>query len=438
MIFPRCLLTLLLACLAACGRGTPELEQPNLLLIAVDTLRADRLGAYGYERPTSPEIDQLLKSSVVFEDAHSASSWTLPAFASLFTSLYPSTHGCWQFDNFLSPTFTTLPERLQAAGYLTAGIVSHIFLGRKYGLGQGFSEYDDSLVQPDFKNSHMQISSPTITDRALKFLNREAGRAERRPWFLFLHYFDPHIFYQVHEGISESFGVERNRDRYDGEIRFTDQHIGRLLDRMEELRFFQQTIVVFVADHGEEFREHGGVMHGRTLYTEIERIPLAIRVPGERPGRIRAPVRGVDLLPTLLDLLELPRGDQPMVGHSLVELVKGASPPDAGILMESRLDQLPNATLEAYILGKWKLIVKTPRREDQGRPVSVSLFDRKLDPAEQNNVAEEHPEIVSRMAERLRTAVSNAERAATLFQEGGRLNLSEEELERLRELGYLK
>jgi hypothetical protein len=200
--------------------GPPDggpLARDNLLLLAVDTLRADHLGAYGYQRPTSPHIDRFFAEAIVFDDAHSTSSWTLPAFASLMTSTHSSTHGCWQFRSQLDPSFTTLAEVLRNSGYHTAAVTSHTFLRKSYGLGQGFEDYDESLIVR-LRQSHRAISSPMVTERALVFLDRQANMEERRPWFLWVHYFDPHHVYNEHPGVTEEFGGEPV-DLYDGRSR---------------------------------------------------------------------------------------------------------------------------------------------------------------------------------------------------------------------------
>ena len=438
MIRTTILLLFLAVIVGGCGDSSGSNTRPNVLLIAVDTLRADHLGAYGYDRSTSPAIDRLFDSAIVFDEAHSSSSWTLPAFASLLTSTYSSTHGCWQFNNFLQPSFTTLAEVMSDAGYHTAGIVSHIFVGKKYGLNQGFAEYDDSLVQTGLEDSHMAITSPVITEKALAFLEQESKRSERRPWLLWAHYFDPHIYYQPHAEFVEQFGQWKPKDRYDGEIAFTDMHVGRLLEYLEQSGLGRNTIVVFLADHGEEFMDHGGMEHGKTLFREIERIPFAIRVPGLDPRRVSQTVRSVDFMPTMLDLLKIQTPPLPMAGRSLVALMQGKGMPDEGVLMESRLDQLPNAVLESYILGKWKLILQTPRRADLGKRPAVYLFDRLQDPTEQVNLARENDQIVAKMAKLMRQNVNAAADVAGLFQgKGEELELSADELDRLRELGYL-
>ena len=156
-------------------------ERPNLLLIAVDTLRADHLGAYGYERPTSPSIDAFFDSSVVFDDVTSSAPWTLPSFATMMTSLHPSAHRAWNFQSKLDDSYTTLAEILRDAGFDTGAIVSHVFLGERFGLHQGFEDYDQSLV---FRlgASHRAISSPAITEKAEAWLRDKASGGERDPW----------------------------------------------------------------------------------------------------------------------------------------------------------------------------------------------------------------------------------------------------------------
>lgn len=429
---------LILCLVAGCGSGDSGPARTNLLLIVVDTLRADHLGAYGYSRPTSPAIDQLFRSSVVFEDAHATSSWTLPSLASLLTSTYSSTHGCWQFTNSLDPSFTTLPETLAADGYHTAAIVSHVFLGKRYGLHQGFVEYDESLVHARLDESHKAISSPELTRRAIEFLDGRPADGDA-PWFLMVHYFDPHHFYQDHGDAAPAFGT-RPMDRYDSEIAFTDAHIGRLLQHLEQSGQAQQTVVTFVADHGEEFRDHGRIFHGKTLFREVERIPLAIRAPGIEPGRVTMPIGAVDVMPTLLELLDVADPAVPMAGRSLVRLMRGEPFDRPGLLLESRLDQRGDAELEGYVTDRWKLILEYARTDGEGprpEPMTVFLYDRQADPLERSDRSEQMPEVVARLRQRLEQAIAGATAVARAYSEAGELSLSEAELKRLRELGYV-
>jgi choline-sulfatase len=429
--------------------GVPEIDPAsgapagrlNLLLIAVDTLRADHLGAYGYERPTSPGIDRFFGDAIVFEDAHSTSSWTLPAFASLLTSTHSSTHGCWQFRSRLATSFTTLAEVLHGAGYHTAAVTSHIFLRENYGLAQGFESYDTSPI-PKYRQIHSAISSPLVSERALTFLDRQADMEERRPWFLWLHYFDPHHAYNEHPGVTGKFGRDPV-DRYDGEIAFTDAHLGRVLDRLSDTGLFDETVIAILADHGEEFGDHGGRYHGVSLFNEVERVPLAIRVPGLLPRRVTATVSVVDFMPTVLDLLRIETPKVPMAGRSLLGLMQGTTMASGEELLESRLDLRKDADLEAYVTSRWKLIVEMPkhatRRPNGERPAEtkVMLFDRVLDPAEARDIAAQHGEVVAELMRRLDGSLASARDDASFFVAAPAQDLSEEAIDELRALGYV-
>ncbi len=414
----------------------PRPPQYNILMVGVDTLRANHLGTYGYDKPTSPKIDAFFESAVVFEDAHSSSSWTLPSFASVMTSVYSSTHNCWQFDDALAPEFTTLAESLRDAGNQTGAVVSHMLMRPKFGLGQGFDDYDLTQAHGNLAGSHQIISSPGLTEGAIELLERYAVDPSGKPWFLFVHYFDPHWLYRPHQGLAEEFGTHLVA-RYDGEILFTDGYVGKLIDRLDELGLAENTIVVFVSDHGEEFEDHGRMQHGRTLYTEVERIPLAIRYPGILPKRVSEPVSGVDVMPTLLSMLGVPMPILDSPGRSLEPLLRSESIEDSGLLLESRLDQRPDADIEAFVTRKWKLIVETPREGSAMEEVAVMLFDREADPAEKVNVADQHPKIVADLQARMRAAVEEARSIALDSAGGNQLNMSEEELENLKALGYL-
>jgi arylsulfatase A-like enzyme len=202
-------------------------------------------------------------------------------------------------------------------------------------------------------------------------------------------------------------------------------------------------VVAFVADHGEEFGDHGGQEHGRTLYREVERIPFAIRVPGLPPRRVAEPVSGVDFMPTVLELLGVEAPSQPMMGRSLAALVKG-EPQEAGsALLESRLEVRKDANLEAFVTDRWKLIVETPKGSawtgEGPRPerTKMILFDREKDPTELLDVSHEHPEVVERMAARLDESVRAARKRAKSYKAAPEQELSEEEIEQLRQLGYV-
>jgi arylsulfatase A-like enzyme len=316
-----------------------------------------------------------------------------------------------------------------------------VFLGSKYGLSQGFENYDESLVKPRRK-SHQQISSPQVTRKASAFLKDQADSKSGRPWFLWVHYFDPHKNYKRHEGSTNQFGYE-DVDLYDGEIAFTDSYIGSLLKKLENLGLADQTVVAFVADHGEGFGDHGGKEHGRSLYREVEQIPLAIRVPGLPPRRVSRTVSGVDFMPTVLDLLGVDAPENTMMGQSFAKLLKGGQQDNRGALLESRLEVRSDVNFEAYVSERWKLIVEIPKELNWSgggpRPEGskTMLFQRKNDPTEQRDVSQENPEVVERMIARLDASLRAAREAAALYEHVPEQELSEEEIEQLRDLGYV-
>jgi arylsulfatase A-like enzyme len=395
---------------------------PNVLLITIDTLRADRLGAWGYDLPTSPHLDALAAQSLVFLEARSPSSWTLPALASLMTSTHSSTHGIWRFDGRLAQAFDTLAERLAARGFRTAAVGNHTFLAEKFGLHQGFQEFDVSLVREQLE-SHIAVTSPEVTARGIAWL--EANRMNV-PWLLWLHYFDPHAVYQEHVGFSERFGTATDSQRYDGEIAFTDASIGDLLQVLTPLGFDDDTIVVLVADHGEEFQEHGGDGHGTSLHREVLHVPLLFRVPGMTPRRVDEPASLVDILPTILELLGLPASTD-LAGRSLVASMRGSARGRPAVLGEVRL----HSPWESLETRAWKLL----RSPASG---TIRLFDLLADPTEQHDVARGHPEVVLELEARLRDRVRAAETKGRRLSGARATELSPAELRRLKDLGYVE
>ncbi len=405
----------------------------NVLLLSVDTLRADHLGFYGYEKPTSPRLDDFASEAVVFDRALASSSWTLPALATVFTSTYSSTHHCWSFGSRLGESFTTLPEILTAGGYDSACFVSHLFCTTRHGLQQGFVHFDDAFAYPEAEPDDA-VTSQRIADEGIRFLEQKSAASDGYPWFLWLHFFDPHENYVEHPGLSERFASSeprendvRQRDRYDGEIAFTDQHVGRVLDALERTGLVERTIVVFFADHGEEFQDHGATGHGHSLFDELVRVPLALRVPGIAPRRIPALVRTVDLFPTVLDLVGIAPGS-PVEGQSLRPLLEGSALRDAPALLEIR--QNPSYTMDAVVAGRWKLV----------RPLveggKVALYDLEQDPREERDVASENPEKVEELQRVLRglcLGASDKARGHDIPQDG---NLTPAVLDQLRGLGY--
>ena len=284
----------------------------NVLLISIDTLRADHLGTYGYQRGTSPKIDAFANEAIVFENAFSQAPWTLPSHATMLTSLYPSVHRADTYSARLSPKVLTLPEILRENGYQTLAVTSHVLLTDLYGMDQGFARL----------RFNGGLDADRVTSQALDFLD---GRNPNRPFFMLVHYFDVHADYGAPAPYGERFvdpaysgpttGARDNFyasaktpedrahlvDLYDGEIAFTDEHVGQLIQGLTERGLFDETTVILTADHGEEFGEHGHFEH-KTLYDNVLHVPLIIKPAGvdTEPARVQAPVALLDLTPTIL------------------------------------------------------------------------------------------------------------------------------------------
>lgn len=405
--------------------GAMSAARPNVLLITVDTLRADHLGIHGYGRATSPRIDEFASQAIVFENAQAAASWTLPGLASIMTSRFSSGHGCWDSTTALSSSTTTLATILRDEGYDTACVVSHLFLTQRFGLQQGFTHFDDELDFPNV-HPHENRSSPRVSARGTRWLEQKVGVSDGLPWFLWLHYFDPHDTYLEHAGHSEAFEAENEVDLYDGEIHYTDYYIGEVLDALSRTGQDQNTIVILTADHGEEFRDHGGLKHGRTLYREQLHVPLVIALPEGQPRRVPDLVRTVDIVPTVLDLVEGPRlSDQD--GQSLLSLMNGEPHEPLPALAELRLRK--HAHYDALVQGNWKLIVDARTDEAQ-------LFDLATDPTEQENLAASQAARVSELRQEMRRMIESSSRRSG-SSPANRLEHSPAELEVLRDLGYV-
>lgn len=411
----------------ACSNSTKETRRPNILLITVDTLRADHLQTYGYPRPTSQRLEQLAQGAMVFEDAQSSAPWTLPSLASLMTGLPSAAHGCRSFYSALAPSYSTLAEQLLAGGYDTAAVVSHVFLGRPYGLHQGFVHFDDELVL-EMTRSDEVISSVAVSDKGLAFLDAKASAGEEEPWFLWLHYFDPHAVYQAHPEQVGTFGSQRPVDLYDGEIAFTDHHIGRVLAGLDGLGLDENTVIVFTSDHGEEFRDHGGLDHGHTLYQEQLHLPLIIRVPGEEPGRHAGMVRSIDVPATILDLASLPPGDESF-GRSLKGILGGGPGPDLPPAL-AELDRNASRDQLGMVTTDTKLILNR-------QTGAALLFDRNEDRTEQRDLAKKKPVVTKALLAEMNTLHEAALVVAAKHPDRVDQELGAAEMEDLSGTGYV-
>ena len=413
--------------LGCASESAPDAPQ-NLLVIAVDTLRADALGIYGAPDERSPHIDSLGKAGIVFESAVSHASWTLPSFAATLTSTYTSTNGCWTFEARLPESFETLPEVFQAAGFETYGIASHIFFNQKYGLQQGFDSFDESLGHRANEAGWEPLTSPKVSERAVDWIEARAG--SEQPWLLWLHYFDPHIPYYDHAKAAGLGAVADERTRYESEIQFTDRFVGEVLAALESSGFGANTAVLFLSDHGEAFYEHEDVRrHSHSLFQEELRVPLLLKVPGLEPRRVAGLTRTVDLMPTLLELFRLKAKPGQMVGRSLLPSLLGESQKSEPLLAEIRLKTAPKGKHSRAVLdGRWKLI--------EGLDGSFVLFDTQADPLEQNDLAASHGAEVQRLRSMMQALEARAKEAGKAFEPGSKVQQTEDEADQINSLGY--
>jgi arylsulfatase A-like enzyme len=416
---PIVLLALFLALLPGCAR---KAKHPNIVLITVDTLRPDRLGYGGNSRATSPRLDRLSKEGVVFTHATSVAGWTLPAMATIFTGRLPSEHGATDFHWSLDASLPSLASILRANGYDTYGFVSHVMLTPTYGMGEGFGLFDFSVL--NVGDPHEVTTGQQLTELALSGI-----RGAKEPFFLWVHYFDPHFKYITHEQFD--FGP-KDIDRYDSEIAFTDYHIDNLLKAVDH----GNTIVIFTADHGEEFGEHGSKYH-YTLHGEVMRVPLVIKGPGMAPRSDDQPAQQTDFMPTILALAGIapPEG---LHGHNLLE------PRARDIPQFIERDRPPQWQQRGVIQGEHKLIVVENADTTQVPPSSLNeeipvfnvrpgiyLYDLARDPGEQTNLFSNTDSTSLRLLGLVARQFSGPRR------HGAPVQVDEELLEKLRSLGYV-
>jgi arylsulfatase A-like enzyme len=422
-------------------RGRGDL---NIVFLLIDTLRADRLGVYGYARPTSPVIDDAAAYGIVFEDVVSQSSWTKTSMASLWTATHPIRNGVLRYSHVVPEAAVMPAERLRDAGYRTVGLWRNGWVEGNFGFAQGFETY----VRPTIGRERMRIHRESRTPNQLAGTDEDltipaTGFLEKfgaQRFFLYLHYMDVHQY--VYDESAAIFGTGYS-DIYDQSIRWVDRLIGVLFDELERLDLLKRTIVVIAADHGEAFLEHGREGHAQDLHGEVTHVPLIILPPFLLdPGvRVRETVSNADIWPTLLDLVglpELPGAD----GRSLVPLVLaagGASAPDAAPLARPVFAQLEPGWGRPKRKKAASLVSVTDRNQrliaTLGGDAAIELYDRAADPTEQRDLAASDPE----SAKRLRALVDGyAKDARAPWGEPPReVELDELRLNHLRALGYV-
>jgi choline-sulfatase len=350
----------------------------NLVIVTIDTLRADRLGCYGYSQGNTTHLDHLATRGVMFENATASAPATTPSHASMFTGTYPPVHGVRNAGGFaLSSVHETLAEMLQAKGWQTAAFVGASVLDRVYGLNQGFAHYDDHM--PDLPGNRFleEASRPAeqVVNQAMAWLDK----APPQPFFLWVHVYDPHAPHDAPTPFKERYRLKP----YDGEIAYTDEQLGRLFAAIDRKSPPDKTVLMVLADHGESLAEHGESYHGVFLYEATLRIPWLIVAPGLPAGlRVKAQARTVDLLPTVMALLEA-KTPSACQGTSLLPAVAGREVPTTYSYSEALYPKLNMgwAELRGMRTNRWKYVM-APRPE---------FYDLENDPGELQNVIEQHP-----------------------------------------------
>lgn len=440
-------------------------KDQNIILISIDTLRADHLGCYGYERETSPHIDALASDGVIFLNTYASSPWTLPSHMSLLTSLHGVNHQVAHENDAMDPSIPTLADILRTYQYYCAALTGGGFVSAKYGFSKGFNSYSDEggVLRQD--------SAEHLFHAAARWLDREKDKG----FFLFLHTFQPHSPYACPYPYKSMFLEENDRWRhldlmshlggmsgiykemtekerknviglYDGEIRYTDEKlIGPLIAMLKDTGLYDRTMIIFTSDHGEEFFEHHGWGHGHSLYDESLKVPLIIKFPASRFRGRRIPdiISLVDIFPTVLENSGIGFSGLDIDGRSLMPLITGKEKGDRMFLADVAANVLASRIPQRIAMnrGKEKLILnKNFGPEALGffvypPPVlsPVELYDLASDPAEQKNIAHERSSLANQIIRRIDEITKAARKKKT-----GKLAMDEELREQLRALGYIR
>ena len=482
------------AALADGGSAAPR----GVIVFLGDTLRRDHLDAYGYGRETAPVLTRLASEGVLFRDAISQATWTKVSVPSILTSLYPASTGVVGIPDRVPSAATTLAEAFRSAGYATFQTSSVQFTGRLTNLHQGVEVlHERASVDNDDLGHSSAKTARTFVDRFLTWLDDHHDV----PFYAFIHVFDPHSPFEPYppydlmwasptgkeeheariEQVDETFGDDKrigdgnrvgpellpNReeleasgidpdvhaahelDWYDGSIRGMDAEIARLMEGLEERGVAGDTLLAFISDHGEEFLEHGWHWHGNTVYGEILNVPLMLRWDGVLPAGVVVDetVESIDLMPTLLELSGIAAPDEAQ-GRSLLPLVVNADDPEAlGWVrrpafserkrMPSREERSDPEDVDQYsvVWEGWKLVRNVDPPEGRGE---YELYSHEADPINLNDVSADHPEIVEQLKEQLAARLRYAEARKLAADEDAAADLSPEELQRLRRLGYIR
>jgi arylsulfatase A-like enzyme/cytochrome c-type biogenesis protein CcmH/NrfG len=438
---------LIMLLLVAGGCARQKRDYPNLLLITVDTTRADRLSCYGYKKAITPYLQGLADAGVVFDNAQSCVPITLPSHATILTGLKPPEHSVRvNGETALPESIPTLAEVLKANGYATGAVIASSVMEHSFGLNRGFDFYEDKL---DKKDSVPRDQLKTIEDRqhapyrhggtqariSCEWIEKQVNSADKKPWFLWSHFYDPHAPYNPHDRL---FGAHFKERPYDAEISFMDMMIGKILETLAKYEQKENTLVVVVGDHGEGLGDKGELSHCYFIYKATQHVPLIMAWKGKiQPGlRAGAAVSLADLMPTILDLLAVeqkvykPKKDirnrqiEDAGKRSFASAVHGETIADRPCYMETLWPYYAEGWAPLFgLIDENKKIIRAPTPE---------LYDLKVDPHENNNIYD----IKKRVADDMSVRLEEVESAMKLIQSTEKVSLSSDQLAKLQSLGY--
>ena len=440
----------------------------HVILITVDTLRADVLSSYGSQNVHTPNMDGLASNGVLFKNAYSSAPWTLPAFSSIMTGLPPGTHLTTTANSKLPKKFKTTAEYMLDSGYYTGAILRNIFLHPEYNIDQGFIDY---YHYPTFsrnfrsfatalikiavnENIRTDVNTEDITDLSIDWLEKNGDR----DFFLWIHYFDPHQPYAPPDiymadkrepppRIGRSFNEAKNirsghlvptleerkwiQELYDAEVRYVDDNLGRLIEHLKQAGLYENSLIIFTSDHGEEFWDHGGFEHGHSLYNEVIQVPLIIKLPGEnRAGEEDTRVSTESIMRTILDTTGIEYDSESLIASSLLPLMAGN---------ENEFTEQPVvSTGLLYYEDRESLIFEDKKYIRHLVTDKEELYDLAEDPLEKNKLSDE-----ARVSDAQRILEKHEEKAKQLAREHGVENakevvLSKEKKEKLKALDYIQ
>jgi len=420
--------------------GLRDRDDVNVVIIVVDTLRADRLSAWGYERKTSPIMEGLAQTGIRFSDTLAQSSWTKTSMASMLTATYPAKNRITRFNHVIPQGAILMSEVFQDAGFFTVGIFRNGWVKDSFGFAQGWNAYiKPTGKRSDYNSNPSSVKLPgtdqQIVDAAVQFLRS----ASDRRFLLYLHMMDVHQYVYDH---SVDFGRSHS-DIYDQAIHWVDSNIGTVIAVLQQQGLMKKTIVAIVSDHGEAFLEHGTEGHAVNLYTEVTRVPFILALPFrlEKPLVIDTPVENVDVVPTLLDLVGLPPLPE-ADGTSLVPLIEAAARGEAPAKLDGHEERFafldrnwgrPNLDPVPWVMVERDGYRLHLHERAQGKPGTVELFDVRKDREEKTDVAESDPSQLAEMRGDIERFLSTPEPS---WGGPGWVDLDDMEAMELRALGY--